>query len=222
MNRDEFLGRVAARLSRSRRTLESRSAGVSRKVAPARARDEASARFAAELARVGGSLVPCDGPRALEASLLDFLVESDARTAVAFARRCFVPLDFATIDAQLRVVSPTRAEDRGEAFRSAAAHADVGLTIADLGIAASGSLLFLTDPSRPRCVSLLPRSHIAILRAADVVDDLQQAFTWLNARGAPPSSALFVTGPSRTSDIENDLTLGVHGPAAVTVFLLRD
>lgn len=222
MKREEFLGRVAARLARSHRSAQPRETRDARGPAWARARADASDRFAAELQRVGGALVVCDSPRTLEARLLDFLVESDARTAVAFARRSFDPLDFAAIDAQLRVVTPGRADDRGESFRRAAAHADVGLTVADLGVAASGSLLFLTEPSRPRCVSLLPRSHVAILRAADIVDDLQQAFVRLSARGATPSSALFVTGPSRTSDIENDLTLGVHGPAAVTVFLLRD
>ena len=105
-------------------------------------------------------------------------------------------------------------------FRAAAADADIGLTIAELGIAATGTLLFPCAQNRPRSASLLPRSHVAVLDARTLVADLATALQALTLRGVPPSSALFVTGPSRTSDIENDLTLGVHGPAAVSVFLL--
>jgi L-lactate dehydrogenase complex protein LldG len=65
--------------------------------------------------------------------------------------------------------------------------------------------------------------HLALVRETQLVDRLAQAFIGYR-RGTPAwaSATHFITGPSRTSDIENDLSIGVHGPAAVSVILWRD
>ncbi len=94
------------------------------------------------------------------------------------------------------------------------------MTTASAGIAASGTLLLQSAPDRPRCVSLLPRVHIALLREVDICTHLGEAMAGVSAD--PASMTLFVTGPSRTSDIENDLSIGVHGPEAVIVLLLSE
>jgi L-lactate dehydrogenase complex protein LldG len=69
---------------------------------------------------------------------------------------------------------------------------------------------------------LLPSVHIAVLFASQIRPDLGAAFEALAARSGLPSAAHVITGPSRTSDIENDLTIGVHGPSAVTAIVIEE
>lgn len=110
-----------------------------------------------------------------------------------------------------------------------AAGARVGITGADWAIAETGSIVLPTGPGRGRLVSLLPPVHIAILRADRILPSVAELFRTLAceartaaAPGTPPlpSSLALATGPSRSADIENDLTIGVHGPAEVHVVLL--
>lgn len=110
--------------------------------------------------------------------------------------------------------------DREEMIKKCA-EADVGITWADYGVANTGSLALLSNPSQSRSVSLLPPVHIAILKAGDILPHMGDIFLKLNTAKLP-SSLTFITGPSRTSDIEMDLTLGVHGPGKVFVLILEE
>ena len=223
MRRADFMARVAQRLGRS---AEAPAGHVQRSWTPAletapQTRAELVARFGDELAKIGGAVHVARSNAELETQLIDFVHDAGARQIVSFGQRTFAPFEFERIWHELPITAWERGSEAVAAtFRAQVAAADIGLSIADLGVAATGSMLFRSSPQRPRSVSLLPRSHVAVLTAQSLVHDLARAIAWLAAQGAPPSSALFVTGPSRTSDIENDLTLGVHGPAAVTVFLL--
>ncbi len=223
MKREDFMSRVAQRLGRG---ANAQISGVSRSWAPALESSPATqaelvAGFCTELAKIGGAVHVSSSKFDLESRLIDFLRDSGARELVSFAKRTFEPFEFDRIWREFKVTTWERgSEDTAEKFRARVAAADVGLSVADLGVAATGSMLFRASAQRPRSVSLLPRSHVAVISAQALVHDLALAIAWLAEQGSPPSSALFVTGPSRTSDIENDLTLGVHGPAAVTVFLL--
>jgi len=69
-------------------------------------------------------------------------------------------------------------------------------------------------------VSLAPPTHLALARQGQLVPRLSDALSGLGK--APPSAVHFVTGPSRTSDIENDLSIGVHGPARVFVIVVPE
>ncbi|MEO6708496.1 MAG: LUD domain-containing protein, partial [Planctomycetota bacterium] len=221
--REEFMSRVSQRLGRGP---QARLEAVKRSWTPPLdpsplARNELVAQFCSELAKVGGAVQVCASKAELETRLIDFVRDSLARQVVSFSKRSFALFEFERIWSDLPITAWERgSEGAAEAFRARVAAADVGLAIADLGVAATGSMLFRAGPQRPRSVSLLPRSHVSVLAASNLVADLARGIAWLAAQGSPPSSAVFVTGPSRTSDIENDLTLGVHGPAAVTVFLL--
>jgi L-lactate dehydrogenase complex protein LldG len=106
-------------------------------------------------------------------------------------------------------------------FREAALRADVGITGVDRAIVNTGTLVLSANAARPRSVSLLPSVHLALVREDQLVDRMGTAFSAYV--GASLASAVhFITGPSRTSDIENDLSIGVHGPAAVSVILWRN
>jgi L-lactate dehydrogenase complex protein LldG len=98
------------------------------------------------------------------------------------------------------------------ARRTATLAADLGITSCDLAVAETGTLVMCARPGRERSASLLPRIHVAIITAEQIVPDLIDAFASLEADGEPPSNVTLITGPSKTGDIELELTTGVHGP----------
>lgn len=93
---------------------------------------------------------------------------------------------------------------------------ELGVTGVDAALPETGTLQLLSSRERPRVVSLLPRVHLAIFTPAVLRADLHQAFA--DAKDAGYS--VFVTGPSRTSDIELTLTLGVHGPKSLYAWVM--
>jgi L-lactate utilization protein LutC len=98
-----------------------------------------------------------------------------------------------------------------------AAGADLGVTSAVAAVAATGSVVVSSAAARGRAVSLLPRVHLCVVPADRLVAAPADV---LRGRDLPPPSNLvFITGPSRTGDIEQVMTLGVHGPTAVHVIL---
>jgi L-lactate dehydrogenase complex protein LldG len=97
---------------------------------------------------------------------------------------------------------------------------DVGITTAQAAIAETGTLVLESDQERHRLVSLLPPVHIAVVNAADVCATLGEALRLVRRNGSEMSRAItFITGPSRTADIELTLTIGVHGPKELYVIV---
>jgi L-lactate dehydrogenase complex protein LldG len=104
------------------------------------------------------------------------------------------------------------------ADRHAAAEADLGVTGCRAAVASTGSVVVGSDVSGARWASLLPRVHLCIVDVADVVAHPGDVLRGLG-HGRLPANLAFVSGPSRTGDIEQILTRGVHGPVAVEVVL---
>ena len=106
-------------------------------------------------------------------------------------------------------------------IRAAVAEADVGVTGADLAVAETGTLVLVAAAGRPRSTSLLPPCHVAVFDRTALVESLEQVGLALEAwheGPAPPERGAvinFITGPSRTADIELTLTRGVHGPKEI-------
>jgi L-lactate dehydrogenase complex protein LldG len=106
-------------------------------------------------------------------------------------------------------------------LRVVSARADLGLTGVDLAVAETGTLVLVSGAGRPRSTSLLPPCHIALFDRAALVESLYQVGVFLEAwhgDGISPGTGAvvnFITGPSRTADIELTLTRGVHGPKEV-------
>ena len=104
------------------------------------------------------------------------------------------------------------------------ASADIGITGADFAIADTGTLVLLSGPEQPRLTSLLPPVHIAILEKETIVPDIHALFARLGKSyenyDKLCSCISFITGPSRTADIELNLTLGVHGPGRAIVVIV--
>lgn len=93
---------------------------------------------------------------------------------------------------------------------------DLGVTEADYALPETGTIVLRSSPEKPRAVSLLPRIHLAIISADILRADLHQVFA--EAKGS--RYLVFITGPSRTSDIELTTTLGVHGPRSLYVWIV--
>ncbi len=104
------------------------------------------------------------------------------------------------------------------------ASTDIGITGADFAIADTGTLVLLSGPEQPRLTSLLPPVHIAILEKETIVPNIHALFARLGKSyenyDKLCSCISFITGPSRTADIELNLTLGVHGPGRAIVIII--
>jgi L-lactate dehydrogenase complex protein LldG len=94
---------------------------------------------------------------------------------------------------------------------------DVGVSRALYGLADTGSVVLAASSEEPRARSLLPRVHVTELDVERILPGLDELFAALGAE--LPSALAIVTGPSRSADIEQSLTIGVHGPGEVHVVL---
>jgi L-lactate dehydrogenase complex protein LldG len=96
------------------------------------------------------------------------------------------------------------------------AQCDLGITEADFLLPETGTLVLRSSAQKPRAVSLLPRIHLAIVRPEMLRADMHQVF----AEAKDQHYLVFITGPSRTADIELTVTLGVHGPKNLYVWMM--
>jgi L-lactate dehydrogenase complex protein LldG len=99
----------------------------------------------------------------------------------------------------------------------------VGITGAFCAIAETGTLMTLSGVERPPSVSLVPETHIAVLPAQRVVRTMEDAWALLRQerpQNTMPRAVNFISGPSRTADIEQTLVLGAHGPYRVHILLI--
>ena len=94
---------------------------------------------------------------------------------------------------------------------------DLGITEADYLLPETGTLVLHSSAEKPRAVSLLPRAHLAIVRPEMLRADMHQVF----AEAKESNYLVFITGPSRTADIELTVTLGVHGPKNLYVWMVK-
>lgn len=96
---------------------------------------------------------------------------------------------------------------------------DVGISTAQRAIAETGTLMLKSEAERHRLVSLVPPVHIAIVDAANLCLTLGEALTTAGQGGELSPTITFITGPSRTADIELTLAIGVHGPQELYVVI---
>lgn len=99
---------------------------------------------------------------------------------------------------------------------------DAGFTVARSGIAATGTLVLAPDAGTPRTVSLVPPLHVALVYAHTLHADLHAAVHAEGWGGGMPTNLVLVSGPSKTSDIQQTLAYGAHGPAALWVVIVDD
>ena len=107
-------------------------------------------------------------------------------------------------------------------LRGLCATASFGISSADYALSDTGSLVMLASPAEARLISLLPPAHIAVVPVDRLLSGLDELFTLLPLPAEQTSSMVFITGPSRTADIEQILVRGVHGPGEVHVVIVGE
>ena len=99
---------------------------------------------------------------------------------------------------------------------------DAGFTVARSGLAATGTLVVVPDANAPRTVSLVPPLHIALIHAHTLHADLHAAVAAERWRDGMPTNLVMISGPSKTSDIQQTTAYGAHGPRALWVIVVID
>jgi L-lactate dehydrogenase complex protein LldG len=166
------------------------------------------ARFVREAQKMSTTIDEVEGMAAVPAAAQRYLAERGlSMQAVAWAT--LASLDWATAGLTVAFRKP---EDRDL----------VGLTGCFCATAETGTLVLLSSPQTWASGALLPETHIAVVPASRIVAGHEEAFALIRAeRGELPRAVNFVSGPSRTGDIEQTIILGAHGPYRVHVVVVH-
>jgi len=185
-------------------------------------RDELIAQLESESTRIGARFHKAATADAAFQYVEQVASARQAKTVVSWDAPLFDSLDLSARLAQKGIVCCKEMTDAELVPKAAAA--DIGLSGVDYALADTGTLVLLAGNGRARSISLLPPVHIAVVRPHQVLSGLSDLFPILrrdaSMSGETLSSAItFITGPSRTADIELTLVVGVHGPQELHVLL---
>ena len=114
----------------------------------------------------------------------------------------------------LALVSPDHPE-----WREVVAGCLVGVTDSLAAVARTGTFAVGCGPGTPRAISLVPDAHVGFVAASSIDATFEEAFARATAAGLAPN-LVWISGPSRSADIEKRITLGVHGPRTVEVVIV--
>ena len=219
--RDQILGDIRARLGRGRLSdeakaeAEGRLAAHRRNLVPARA---AALDHAGQVALFIAEAEAVDATVTRVASLADVPGE----VANYLSRRNLPAQLVMTPDLRLDAI-PWHERPMLELRRGRAEDGDAaGITGAFAAIAETGTLMLVSGPETPTRNNFLPDTHVVVLRASEVVACYEDGWDRLRAAGPMPRTVNFITGPSRTGDIEQRLVLGAHGPRRLHIVLVDD
>lgn len=187
--------------------------------------------FAAAFQAVGGQLHRAASSAEVAAQVVDMARRRDAHSIVVTRHPEVIALPPAlpASGAQVTVVgfpsgeTPTRAQR--DAQRAVMAQADMVVSGADYAIADTGTLVMVAGGHNPRAATLLPPLHVAVLDPSSLLPGMADFASHFKAEHLRSghldvSGVTFISGPSRTADIEQTLSVGVHGPGEVHVILL--
>lgn len=214
-SREDILGRVRTRIGRTadatdvaRRTIDEHLAARAQGPRPVIGGDLA-ARFKAGSEALSTTVDVIDTWAGVPAAVARYLSESNLPARV---------VGWTTLQSQPWQDAGIEYEGRG------AVEGDlVGITGCFCAIAETATLMLLSGPDTPASVSLLPETHIAIVPAARIVPAMEDAWNLArNELGTLPRAVNFISGPSRTGDIEQTLVLGAHGPYRVHVVVVGE
>ena len=219
--RDAVLGRIRKGLGRTgpvegerRAELEARLRGHARGIIPDRtARDRKGlADLFVDMAEgVQTSVARIASPDDAPAALADYLAQHNLGSDIRMAPD--EKLDDIPWDSR-PTLSITRGRSEG--------NDEVSVTAAFSAVAETGTLMLHSGPASPTTLNFLPDNHVVVLRASQIVRAYEDGWDLLRETGAMPRVVNFVTGPSRSGDIEQTLMLGAHGPRRLHIILIED
>lgn len=217
-NRRRFLARLSERLGKSRRESAPPPEGETRE--EKLTEEERISRFLHNLSLLGGRGVRIRGREELKRRLMED-VEGEKASPLIFWKDAF--LEEITDDlSNVERIPWESGRDAAELIRDAE-RAKAGLVRADWGVASTGSIALIGGQGRGRSVSLLPPVLFVVLNRENLLSDTGNVWSRFGeTRGeGVPAYIHWITGPSRSADIEGDLSIGVHGPYRVSVYLLE-
>lgn len=167
-------------------------------------------RFAARLERAAATVTRAQDPAAVVAQVVAYLEEQRIEPAIVTApHRLLDALPWS--EGITAVQRPVQDDD------------STVLTVAFAGVAETGSLVMLSRPETPTGFNFLPDNYLCVIQTSRIVDHLEDVWTWVREEsGGMPRSLNFITGPSRTADVEQTIQLGAHGPRRLHAILLSD
>jgi L-lactate utilization protein LutC len=184
------------------------------------------ASFLTEWISVGGKGKRVNGVAGLRRYVTGFLDSCRPASVIRWSHPLLTRLEIDALlgERQIKVLGWEELARQSKVERWPAAFAaDLGITSVDWAVAETGTLALSSLPEQGRVVSLLPATYLAIIEPSQIVADLFDLFERFEERKQDlPSNIAFVTGPSKTGDIELKLTTGVHGPGNVNVVIVED
>lgn len=231
MNREEFLAharQAAASGRRFRAQHAPHTAGHSRKSLAdkspsAPAAELVADHFVAEVSAAGGRPIVARSWDEAQALLLQLLDELHFATALCWQHPHLEQLGLEAILAARNsryIHYGTLSQLPAAVARQAMLEADLGISAVNWALAETGTLVLLSGPGSERSASLLPPIHLAIVHVDQILWDLFALVERLKPASLA-SNLVLVTGPSKTGDLELQLTTGVHGPGTLIVLLVR-
>ncbi len=194
---------------------ENHAAANAMPVSPIAQRTELASGFARELEAVGGHFFGTLTAQQAAARVAALAREIGARHA-AVGEGVVTPMALfskALEEAGCAVARPTGVVGTERAaLKTQMAHCDLGVAEAHFAIASTGTFAVLTAEARPNSLTLLPPISVIIANVDRLVPDLAAALAAFGAAAVAAHRITFITGPSRTADIEKRIVLGVHGP----------
>lgn len=190
------------------------------------------------LTRAPKGVIPARGqlPDAERVALFVTMAERVAATVVRVADAAAIPPAVAAYLRQRNLPAAVRMGDDPlltglawgrtpiEVKRGASDGTDaVGVSHALAGVAESGTLVLASGSDNPTTVNFLPESHIVVVKAEDVAGDYEAVWDRLRAgygRGTLPRTINWITGPSRSADIEQTILIGAHGPRRLHIIVV--
>jgi L-lactate dehydrogenase complex protein LldG len=162
--------------------------------------------FLKECDRLGTTHARVDSPGAVPREVARYLAERQLAPRIA-AWPAFAALDWAGAGIACEA-RPANGTD------------PTGLTGSFCAIAETGTVLLLSSPEEPKVNALLPETHLCVVSRARLVGAMEEALALVRReRGSLPRATFFVSGPSRTADIEQTIVIGAHGPYRVHVIM---
>lgn len=165
--------------------------------------------FAQNLKKVQGEFCYCTDEKDFVANLLGLIKQKKAKEIFVWEKELQSFLEITDISFQKNTQNLKNAE--------------IGITSCEYLVARTGSILVSSRQNLGRSLSIYPPIHIVVAFASQIVYDVETALTKMREKYKVfPSMLSFITGPSRTADIEKTLVLGAHGPCELHVFLIDD
>ncbi|MGG4096557.1 LutC/YkgG family protein [Paenibacillus lautus] len=182
--------------------------------------EERITQFTANFEAAGGHVVRLSNREEVSRFIRDKAKEMSAATILRQQEEALDRLGLEDSLPEALVLSWNDAADTD--WRAVAARADFGVVMADYAVAYTGSITVKSAPHKGRSVSLLPTVLMAIIPVERMVTRLGEILVQFDQSGREqlPAGIHFISGPSRSADIENDLTIGVHGPGIVYALLV--